>query len=906
VVCTADGEAAPTEALEVVRRSGAALKLRPLDAPLTLELLRAVFGDAPGVKLVADRVHAVSGGKPRAIMQLAQHLVDEGIVRYEAGSFTLPEQLDPADLPPTGADALRRRLAALDPAARTLAEALSLSSKTGFSLRECSALLASNDAGAAARALASLAAAEVVIGDRSHYSLAHPSLGVLLREALAPERARELHSRLGESFLSQPVTERLHAAQHLLRGGNRARALDAALEYIAASTECRTRGLDVYFEFVKSLPDGWLETLETLLDVSAELGRPTRDRFALRFSLVSLASVTALTPVAHVHAAAEQLRKDCGLDLYADLDPTIDPGARLGMALGAARARFEATPEAERGLAPLEAIQWLAQLVLRTIGLAGRGMDYALLEALPSLEPFAALSPAVSIIERNRRGTLHVLAGRTAETRRINLEIVERMDQPDGAGLAGSDHTTMRCAIVWAVASIEIQSGVQAGLRYAEEIEKSPLFEVNASRLRLLNAIRQGESARAEELLTHLELLRVQNRPPQLFEGYYLATLTMSYAGCQDLVRVKELIPGLEAMADDLPTWEPCLHYARAVYQSLRGNHDGAAAEAMLGLAGARPGRHLMWAPIAGLHLSSLVQDGRAEEAGPLADEYMAAVERERIDTISTYVRQAAALVAVALGDHARAYAYADHDLAMFEALGSTGVPIGSVYETKARIAIAARDAAKFVECSARCATEYRVGQNGPLTAKFERLLRDARRNGLSPGEGAVTGAVPGAGERLETRIATLLSTCRGPKERAERVLDVLMEASASQLGFLYTMQRDGPVLAAQRGDEPPPDGLDTAVSTYVQQALVEEEQMTVGPSAAGDLTGLDFSFPDDVRRLQPVLLGHTTDSGYVITGAALIERSTDAGAPLPFSLATALSKSLMRAGDVATVMMPR
>ena len=58
------------------------------------------------------------------------------------------------------------------------------------------------------------------------------------------------------------------------------------------------------------------------------------------------------------------------------------------------------------------------------------------------------------------------------------------------------------------------------------------------------------------------------------------------------------------------------------------------------------------------------------------------------------------------------------------------------------------------------------------------------------------------------------------------------------------------------------------------------------------------------LRQLQPVLLGHTTDTGYVITATALV--ASPAGAlRVPPALATALSRSLMRAGDVATVMLP-
>ena len=43
-------------------------------------------------------------------MELAQHLVDRGLARYEAGSWSLPRALDEADLPNTLAASLAARL----------------------------------------------------------------------------------------------------------------------------------------------------------------------------------------------------------------------------------------------------------------------------------------------------------------------------------------------------------------------------------------------------------------------------------------------------------------------------------------------------------------------------------------------------------------------------------------------------------------------------------------------------------------------------------------------------------------------------------------------------------------------------------------------------------------------------
>jgi hypothetical protein len=80
--------------------------------PDTQHLLGSVFGDVPNLALLSDRVHQVSGGNPGACVSLADWLVEHGLVRYEAGSWSLPQQLRVADLP-AGEGAWTQRLASL-------------------------------------------------------------------------------------------------------------------------------------------------------------------------------------------------------------------------------------------------------------------------------------------------------------------------------------------------------------------------------------------------------------------------------------------------------------------------------------------------------------------------------------------------------------------------------------------------------------------------------------------------------------------------------------------------------------------------------------------------------------------------------------------------------------------------
>src|SRR5207248_1320509 len=102
------------------------IQLALLSSGDTEQLLRSVFGDVPNVGLLAFRLHDLSGGNPRDIMQLAGHLIDRRVVRYERGVWTVPEAFDSRDLPATMAQSLEGRVAELSEGAREIACALSL------------------------------------------------------------------------------------------------------------------------------------------------------------------------------------------------------------------------------------------------------------------------------------------------------------------------------------------------------------------------------------------------------------------------------------------------------------------------------------------------------------------------------------------------------------------------------------------------------------------------------------------------------------------------------------------------------------------------------------------------------------------------------------------------------------
>lgn len=114
VAVTVDPEAScqASRAIELLRRAGARIKLRPLSREDTEKLLQSVFGESANLKSISGWIQEIAHGNPRISMELAQHLVDQGIVSYRGGAWKLPESVREQSLPPSLEQALDMRVGA--------------------------------------------------------------------------------------------------------------------------------------------------------------------------------------------------------------------------------------------------------------------------------------------------------------------------------------------------------------------------------------------------------------------------------------------------------------------------------------------------------------------------------------------------------------------------------------------------------------------------------------------------------------------------------------------------------------------------------------------------------------------------------------------------------------------------
>jgi hypothetical protein len=864
------------------------LALDDLSEQDTELLLRSLFGPAPNVDLVAHRLWQLAAGNPRTVMRLAQHLVDTGVVRYRAGAWTLPLVLAADQLPLSATDAQLARLAAQSPAARELASALSLCPDLGFSLEECAILCErAAESGEVAALLEELRRAEVVRSVRDGFAIGHPTWGALLRAALTPEVQARLHARLAQTFAQRP-DQALRMGQHLLLAGDLDRGLDVLVAHASTSQEETIQSESAFFRYVRSLPPDWLQVFHDAIRLCSERGRPRGHRFQLLGRLVGILAALAIDDQAHVTILLAELERDSGLADWAALDPALEGMPRLVKALEQVQARYNAASERERALDPLAAIKMLARSVIASSAMASMTLDVRAVRALPSLVPLIPLSPALETINLLIEGMCARYSGRSERTRELYRQLLERTAAADRGGLDASHSGYLRLGVMNTLAMLDASLGLASSIEYAEQLEREPSHRVNALRIRMLYHLWQGDSVEAERCKRDVDRVRIENPGRQWFEGAHLQWEVTAYALSEDLMRIRHAREEMAPLARRYNAWTVIDHYAAAQYQRACGDYASALTEIELALSLTALGDHPGWVQLATTKLQALAGLGRDAEALALGEDFLARAREAEQGLQCEHLRMALALIHAKLGHAELAIATADEAIAHLTAAGVSGLNLGMAYETRARVALSLKDNEGFGHFAALCRPIYYGRKNQALTAKYEKLMRDARRDGPARSGAAVT---PNSPLTQGAKLVSALETCRTAEMRANVALSSLLEHSRSESGFLFVLGQLGPTCIASAKEDEPSEAIVELVRSYVAEELSEEGDTTRSQDEPDMQTLADHWRDADGHQYRPVLLSHYADGELIVTGVAVLRVAAAALFVHPGQLASELSR---------------
>jgi Protein kinase domain/AAA ATPase domain len=861
-------------------------------------LLQSLFGVVPNVAMLAHRVQTLCAGNPRDLLRLAQHFVDRGLICYAAGAWTLPSELDAGDLPASLADALSTRIAGLHEHARQLACAFALCPDQSFSFEECRQLGDAREPAATLARLEELNSAELVrrIGDSVR--LSQRSWTPLLRAELTPERELTLEHRLAAVFERRDGQE-FRAAQHGFRAGDPDHALDLLVAHAQTSQQRTARGPEIFLSYVLSLPEDWFGTFERGIVECDRLARPRRQKFILRSRLAGIMSLLNTHAATHIDELFSQLRRDSGLDDWSALDPNMEPKARVLTALGLAKARYDATPAHERVMEPSAAVPELARAVVAGIGGVAMSFDLTFLRSWPSLTPFAPLSAALEASSKLVEGVEARCTGCSPRARRVYTELLQMLQRPDRAGLDASHAEYVKLGVMNGLGMIEAGLGLASCLTWADQIERSPAYEVNAVLIRRLHCLFQGDALNAELFKNTADRLRIQNSGRQMYEGGHLVWEILAHAMAADLTRMRHVSQEIAPLAKRYPRWVPVLRLATAEYSRMVQDSEKARSEIEQVLALAPAGSHQIWAAAAATHLGVLLDLRQHDAASEHADRYVELAARE-LDHVPEALQLARALVR-AHCEQPDAGVLADAMIERLDAQGVHGLRLGVAHETRARIALLQSDTHSFARHSELCRVIFLAHKNAALTAKYHRLLQEGRRNMAGPQLplGSTPDSVVGYGA---TRMELALASCRDEEQRARLVLTVLSGQTRTSAGCLFQLGAERPTCVAQIGSGAQPDEL----LPYVERYLI-----TLSGRMDKTVTGNDDDQPDAVewidasgRAYRPVLLSHDDEGRRVITGVAVLSVSGPAAFVYPMQTAAAVSRFYSSSGATSLILL--
>ncbi|HKP58416.1 MAG TPA: protein kinase [Polyangiales bacterium] len=810
------------------------VNLQPLDAEQTEALMRSVFGDAGNLGLWAGRIHALAHGNPRTTMELAQHLVDRGLARYEAGSWRLPSSREQIELPQTLAESLVSRMAELSPDARELAEALCIADAQTFPLSGYRSLTRHRDQKRLFVALEELVSLRILIAGSERYQFSQRGLVSVLKASMSEQRKKSIHSRMAE-LLALSGGDTVQRSQHLMAAERQAEAVQ-----LLCSVDLLAR----------LPPLTLLEQALTYAEQKAEL--PPRAIHRLHMALLSKAAlVVAPTEFKRwLPPALAQLEQDSGLALYRELSD-VPSDQRLTQALSQQQQRYLATPEDQQVYGVGDALRELARLIGATCSMATSTFDLDLMESLPSLAPLLPLSPALRVVDQIAQASRDWIAGRVERSIRTYEQTLARIQEPDRAGLDEAQHLRTHMAIHYVLALMEATLGADRAEERAQLLEHHRGLRVNAWRVRMLLHQAHGDTQAAQKCARRAELLLLQDEVETHYHGTSAGFQLNSCFSAEDLLGVKTAVDALSEMAEDQPGWRPMLILGQSYYRHLQGDVQGALDVLGPGLELAKPGRHMVFGFLATQQLRLLNQLGRTDEALEHSARYLELVAREGLTTAQRSLQAFTARILAQIGKHEEGLALLEPLMQQAEEYGSSGLTLGLFYELRARVAIAAKDHEAFNHYLARCAHEYKKGKSSSINAKFARLLEYARHCGFRAPDSELEKLAVADGGTIghddDGTVVSRILECVDSRDRARCALTMLLQSTDSYLGHLFGIERDALVPLAALPENIP----ERTLTAWLEQWVNAERESLASVGAVQSTTTVSDQPPalsDSVR----------------------------------------------------------
>jgi tetratricopeptide (TPR) repeat protein len=366
---------------------------------------------------------------------------------------------------------------------------------------------------------------------------------------------------------------------------------------------------------------------------------------------------------------------------------------------------------------------------------------------------------------------------------------------------------------------------------------------------------------------------------------------------------------GVASLAAHHSGWRSVDLYARASYYELQGDMEGALEVITTALALAPPLRLPFVGSLCTAHVRVLLQLGRKTEAAQHARSYIKTCSEQGINAPDLY--RYAALALATTGDAEAGLYILSQSIQRVEAI-SQGFALGAFYETRAQLAIEVGDREGFEHFAERCRVEYEKSKNPNVMAKLVQLFDRARTRGLCPEEAviAVQNSIQPAPDESEYEtIQSRIAECVDAADRGRCALTLLLQNTASTLGYLFTVDAGkGLNLMAALPDAPNDRGmlawLERYVAnwlepTYMDEVTAASEPASTQSTDTGSSEPQCYTDPDG-RSLQALPLVGELAEGRKLAAVLVLQVRGHELVGLPRTLTAAIADELLEYGDAS------
>jgi hypothetical protein len=903
-----------------LERYGARLKLRGLPRAEIEKLVSAVFGEAPHRARLLPWLMSVASGNPGRSLELLRGLVERGVIRYESGAWVLPAQLPEHALPKSIGDALSSRIAQLSPGAAQLLQLFALY-PSALPRRVCFNLLPEPRTAELFEALDQLLARGLLAGSPSGYLLAQDTSRTIILEGVDESQLRAMHRALGHALLesSPEVFERverddatklsteqlgyaLQAGWHLARGGEH-RLGRKLLRNAGIALTLRGDGL------IEAVP-----ALDAALGIYRQQGRSRFEQLALLAPLTLAGTYFDWRLSYEYGDETLEIALDLtGLNLARKLERFLPATLALGVALSWGYLRFQVSRRAQAVRTFREAM-----LAVIALGTATLGTCLVVHDRERALRVSERLRPLSMFPRKHAAHMLHVFHqalvdccfGRYEQMSDRSREVLQWLGCPNEIPMIPAEARTQLevgvCNLLGQVEAIRTDGSVHEMLDVLEQAHIAGAREVAAA-VRLMYYAHRGERARFVRAQEEVDVLAAQAGSTWRHDLIGVRMLWLTYALCEDVMGLKRAAGELERATYDLPWLASARDAAHACYLAERQRHDEALARYESSLQAVVAERSAFSMRYALAYSRILRAAGRAQHAKALCEDLLSSLsDHDQGFMFSALLKLEAALASAALGEtQAAADAIdllideqADHDNPLVH---------GLVHKARAQVALLQRDRETFGNQLRAMHGWFLRTDNAALIGQCQRLSEEGRAAGF-----VETTRNPNV-RRTQTRslgqVSATLNAARGRSERLQAAIELILEHSGAEAGYLYVLDNDGLRFAAPAvGIEPPEalrgelmsllHGLQIGQRPDARRDLGEwlESSTTVmaRSSSAGDLrtTGYEIQF---------LLVRQGED--LVVVGAVALVPGDEPMQTVEFAFLEEVARGIHSAGDVCTVL---